>query len=581
MIDCFIRTARALCLIVSALIAMFASTVHASGDFALIDQNGQFHQLSRYVEEDAVIMLVVADEGPTSQRAMISLQQVRQQVAQRSPDADLAYLLLYAAADPERAMVQAMADALGIDFPLLIDAAQIVLATLDVQRVGEIFMLDPGSQDVIYQGALGAPETGGIEQAEALQQAIADVLAGNAVTAPAVTASGPEIGYRYQRQLQAQPISYQHDIAPLLQRRCAHCHVEEGLAPWAMNRHLMILGWSPMIREVVMTRRMPPGQIDGYVGNWQQTHELPPDELAMLIHWIDQGAPQDGDVDPLADATTQTDAWPLGEPDLIVEVPAQELPATGVVDFLLESAELSLPENKWLRAVAYDVGDKSVLHSLMIYARDADAPVSSQTDLIDPQVADYVSIFVPGERVDAFPEGSAFLLEANRDLAFKIRYLTSGRETVDRTRIGLYFQEQAPKMMVDTLVIANEAISIPAGAAEHREQAISEPLASDVYLSSLSPHAHGRAVSMQLTAVYPGGERELIANVANYNFNWQLTYRLQQPLLLPAGTRLQAETVYDNSLANPLNADPGVPVQWGVSDRDEMFNHYVRYLRPR
>lgn len=581
MIDCFIRTTRALCLIVPALIAMFASTVHASGDFALIDQHGQFHQLSRYAEDDAVIMLVVADEDPVSQRAMISLQQVRQQVAQRLPDANMAYLLLYAEADPERASVQAMADAQGIDFPVLIDAAQIVLATLGVQRVGEVFMLDPGSQDVMYQGALGAPEEEGLEELEALQQAIADVLSGNAVTAETVAASGPEIDYKYQRQLQAQPISYQHDIAPLLQRRCAHCHVEEGLAPWAMNRHLMILGWSPMIREVVMTRRMPPGQIDGYVGDWQQTHELPSDELAMLIHWIDQGAPQDGDVDPLADATAETDSWPLGEPDLIVDVPAQELPATGVVDFLLESAELSLPENKWLRAVAYDVGDKSVLHSLMIYAREASAPVSSQTDLIDPAVSEYVSIFVPGERVDAFPEGSAFLLEANRDLAFKIRYLTSGRETVDRSRIGLYFQPEAPRMTVDTLVIANEAISIPAGAAEHRERAISEPMPSDVYLSSLSPHAHGRAVSMQLTAVYPDGERELIANVANYNFNWQLTYRLRQPLLLPAGTRLEAETVYNNSLANPLNADPDVSVQWGVSDADEMFNHYVRFLRPR
>jgi hypothetical protein len=217
----------------------------------------------------------------------------------------------------------------------------------------------------------------------------------------------------------------------------------------------------------------------------------------------------------------------------------------------------------------------------MIYARDAAAPVATDTDLIDPEVSEYVSIFVPGERVDAFPDDAAYLLESNRNLAFKIRYLTSGRETVDRTRIGLYFQDEAPGMMVDSIVIANESINIPAGAAEHREMAQSDPLVSDVYLSSLSPHAHGRAKSMQLTAVYPGGDRELIANVANYNFNWQLTYRLRQPLLLPAGTRLEAETVYDNSLANPLNADPSVSVQWGLSDQDEMFNHYVRILRPR
>jgi hypothetical protein len=578
MYHCF---SRALRIAVLALAGMLAGSAYANGDFALLDQHGHFHQLSRYAEHDAVVILVAAADDQTSSRAVASLTQVRQNLVQQSPDENFVFLLLFADADPDRAVVQSMAEEQGIDLPVLIDEAQIVLTTLDARQLGEVFVLDPGSQDVIYRGALGASGDEGAAQASTLQQTLGEIRAGRSVTVEAVAATGPEIDYRYQRQLQAQSISYQNDIAPLLQRRCAHCHVEQGLAPWAMNRHLMVMGWSPMIREVVITRRMPPGQIDGYIGDWQQTHELPPEELAMLIHWIDQGAPQDGNVDPLAEPAADVATWPLGEPDLIVEVPEQVLPATGVVDFLLESADLSLLEDRWLRAVAYDVGDKSVLHSLMIYARDAAAPVATDTDLIDPEVSEYVSIFVPGERVDAFPDDAAYLLESNRNLAFKIRYLTSGRETVDRTRIGLYFQDEAPGMMVDSIVIANESINIPAGAAEHREMAQSDPLVSDVYLSSLSPHAHGRAKSMQLTAVYPGGDRELIANVANYNFNWQLTYRLRQPLLLPAGTRLEAETVYDNSLANPLNADPSVSVQWGLSDQDEMFNHYVRILRPR
>ncbi len=577
----YYRFSRTLQVVALLLTGMFAVNAHASGDFALLDQHGQFHQLSRYAEHDAVVMLVIAADEPTSSRAMAALQQVRQQLTRQAPDARVPFFLLYGEADPERAAVQAMAETQGIDFPVLLDDAQIVLTTLAAQQLGEVFILDPGSQDVLFRGALGASGADGEMQRGQVQQALADILTGNSIASEAMTASGPDIDYHYRRQLEAQPISYQNDIAPLLQRRCAHCHVEQGLAPWAMNRHLMVLGWSPMIREVVITRRMPPGQIDGYVGDWQQTHELPPEELAMLIHWIDQGAPQDGDVDPLAEPAADLASWPLGEPDLVVDVPEQALPATGIVDFLLESAELSLSENRWLRAVAYDVGDKSVLHSLMIYARDRDAPVIAEADLIDPEVSDYVSIFVPGERVDAFPEGSAYLLEAGRELAFKIRYLTSGRETVDRTRIGLYFQDEAPEMIVDSIVLANDTINIPAGAAEHREMAHSEPLATDVYLTSLSPHAHGRARSTQLTAIYPDGDRELIANVANYNFNWQLTYRLRQPLLLPAGSRLEAETVYDNSLGNPLNADPTVSVQWGLSDQDEMFNHYVRILRPR
>ncbi|WP_339857817.1 hypothetical protein [Pseudohongiella acticola] len=568
-------------ILILALTGLFAGSVTASGDFALLDHKGQFHQLSRYAEQDAAVILVVSDQDQTSRRALASLQQIRQRLQTDSSANDIVYFLLYAEANPDRRLVQSMVAVQETDVPVLLDDAQIVLATLEAQQLGDVFVLDPGSQEVVYRGGLGAPDDSGDSQTDALTQALTGTLGGSSDVEESARATGPDINYVYQQQLRERTVSYQSEIAPILQRRCAHCHVEEGLAPWAMNRHLMILGWSPMIREVVMTRRMPPGQIDGYVGDWQQTHELPAQELATLIHWIDQGAPQDGEVDPLSEAKPETEAWPLGEPDLVVDVPAQSLPATGIVDFLLESADLSLSEDKWLRAVAYDVGDKSVLHSLMIYARNEGAPVMSETDLIDPEVSDYVSIFVPGERADEFPANSAYQLQADRDLAFKIRYLTSGRETVDRTRIGLYFQDEAPDMVVETLEIANKNISIPAGAAEHRETALSEPLASDMYLSSLSPHAHGRAKSMQLTAVLPDGERELIANVANYNFNWQLTYRLQQPLLLPAGTRLEAVTVYDNSLANPYNADPDVSVQWGVSDQDEMFNHYVRFLRAR
>lgn len=569
--------------ILTFMLAFMCTSAQASGDFALLDHDGRFHQISRYADQDAVVLLVFQAGDETSSQALDSLLQISEQVRGQSPDAAITYLLINAAADTDRAALQSAVQQQGIDLPVLQDDAQVVLTTLQAEQLAEVFVLNPQSQRLLFRSALGAAQDSeqGRQQREALDSALRAIVAGRPITAEPQQSSAADIDFPYQQALQEQTLSYQHDIAPLLQRRCAHCHVEEGLAPWAMNRHLMVLGWSPMMRETIVTRRMPPGQIDGYVGDWQQTHELPPDELAMLIHWIDQGAPNDDEVDPLTQVPAETDGWPLGEPDLIVEVPEQQLPATGVVDFLVKTAGLSLPEDKWLRAVAYDVGDKSVLHSLMIYARDRDAEISSDADLIDPAHAEFFSIFVPGEAADTFPDGAAYRLSADRDLTFKIRYLTSGRETVDRTRIGFYFQDSEPEMLVRSIDISNQEIEIPPQVAQHRETSQSQALDSEAYLSSFSPHAHGRAASMQLRALFPDGSDVLIANVANYNFNWQLTYRLREPMRLPAGTRLRADTVYDNSLANPLNADPARSVRWGLSDRNEMFNHYVRILQPR
>ncbi len=57
----------------------------------------------------------------------------------------------------------------------------------------------------------------------------------------------------------------------------------------------------------------------------------------------------------------------------------------------------------------------------------------------------------------------------------------------------------------------------------------------------------------------------------NYDFHWQLSYRLAEPRLLKAGTELQAVAWYDNSRNNPHNPDPDSAVRWGDQTYDEMM----------
>jgi hypothetical protein len=56
-----------------------------------------------------------------------------------------------------------------------------------------------------------------------------------------------------------------------------------------------------------------------------------------------------------------------------------------------------------------------------------------------------------------------------------------------------------------------------------------------------------------------------------WDFYWQLSYRLAQPLQLKAGTELQAVATYDNSRNNPHNPDPDAAVRWGDQTYDEMM----------
>jgi peroxiredoxin len=538
----------------------------ASSDFGLLDQHGKFHQLSRYRDSNAVVVLPFSYHDPASLQIAESFSRIFDQLTEHSVQ-----VWLLNASD-ESADIRARENS-PAGLPVLIDSSQTVAKTLEVTVLGELIVLDPGSANIMYRG---------LNNTQELPPVLTELLAArdarrpSRLQEPGSVITGTELHYRFREQFADRQISYQNEIVPLLQARCAFCHVENGLAPWAMNRHLMVLGWSPMMRETVITRRMPPGQIDNSVGSWANTHELSDYEMALLIEWIDQRGPRDGNTDPLAETQPEVPDWPRGQPDLIIDVPEQAIPATGNVDFLVKRTSLDIPQDKWLSAVSYKVGDKSVLHSLLVYAVDKSLQTNDADELIAQDNADYISVYVPGETDDVFAENSGYLLAADKDLVFKLRYLTSGRETIDRTQIGFYFHDTEPNMQLYTLAMEKPDFLIPANTTEHLETLTSEPLSHDVWLESYSPHAHSRGKSMSLTVIYPDGSEEQLINVANFNYNWQLAYRASALKRIPEGSVFRAETVYDNSASNPFNPAPESDALQGYQFDSEMFSHFIR-----
>jgi mono/diheme cytochrome c family protein len=83
---------------------------------------------------------------------------------------------------------------------------------------------------------------------------------------------------------------YTTEVAPIIAENCAACHREGGIAPFAFNSSQMLVGWSPMIREVLLTKRMPPGQIDPYVGEFKNSMILTIEETQTIVDWIDSGS---------------------------------------------------------------------------------------------------------------------------------------------------------------------------------------------------------------------------------------------------------------------------------------------------
>jgi hypothetical protein len=346
-----------------------------------------------------------------------------------------------------------------------------------------------------------------------------------------------------------------------------------------MSNHSMVRGWSAMMREVVMTRRMPPGQIDGHVGReFEDIAGLTAEEKQQLIHWIDAGAPIDGESDPLTELAFENSRFGLGEPDLVYTVPAQTIPATGVIDYRYVPVELDLDRDIWVRAMEFVPGDRQVLHHVIAYVSSpADKTVRGRQT--GAARGESVGGFAPGRQPDEFQDNSGRLIRKGSSLLLQMHYTTSGKETVDETEVGIFIHEEAPTYVMSGGVAGQRRFLIPAHTKEHKLEG-EQLVERDAYLYEMTPHMHFRGKYMSYTAEYPDGTSELLLSVPKYEFNWQFSYRLKEPLFLPAGTRLVARGAMDNSDRNPGNPDPSKPVHFGLQTMHEMFFGFttLRYV---
>jgi mono/diheme cytochrome c family protein len=529
-------------------------------DFLLADQNLFGRQLYRMGQDKAVVLVTYASGDKQIHADAPALMALKAAYAGKGVE----MLAVASRLGERRDPVIADAKAAGLDMPILFDYEQLVGEELGVTRAAEVIVIDPRGWTIAYRG----PVAGANAAVDAL-------VAGQKVALTSREAAGQLIAFpdRAQANTYAK-ISYAKTIAPIVEARCATCHQPGGIGPMSLISYEQVKGFSPMIREVIRTHRMPPYQLDETVGAFQDDGRLSPDQMKTLVHWIDAGAPRGAGDDPLKKANFKSPDWPLGKPDKIVEIPAVKIPASGVLDYQYPSVKNVMTEGRWLKASAYQISDRQSVHHIL----SGVAPSDTEGATFAGPFTTLLYAFVPGVGYQTAPEGSAVWVPAGSGLAFQAHYTTYGKATTESTKLGLYFlpKGEEPKYPRRAHGILDNSIEITAGEAEHKEIAYVE-LPKDAVIYGFTPHSHKRGVSANVSIRYPNGREEMLLAMPRYNFNWQGDYLLAKPLLAPAGSKIITHWVYDNSANNPENPDATKTVYWGEQSFEEMLAVYFIY----
>jgi len=385
-------------------------------------------------------------------------------------------------------------------------------------------------------------------------------------------------------------VTFNKDVLPVLQKNCQSCHRPGEVAPMSLMNYSDARPWAKAIKTAVVSGKMPPWFADAKVGHFKNNRMLSAADIQTLTAWADNGAPE-GDAKDKPAALAFESGWNI-KPDVIVEMPKPfQLPASGTINYKFVLVKTNFDRDMWIESAEMRPGNNEVLHHGKVWVRPPGShwlenaipgeayESETQRDIIGRNGAeegnDILGKFNPGLGAQNFNvEGSAKFLPKGSDLVFELHYTTNGKPTSDASKIGLVLAKNAPQRRY-FFHAGPTATNLSIPARDGNAEVVSElTLDQEAKLVYAQPHMHLRGKDFELRVIYPTGETETVLK-GLWNFEWQMGYELEKPLLLPKGTRLVAISHFDNSANNRFNPDPAVRVVWGPQNWDEMSNVFI------
>ena len=438
------------------------------------------------------------------------------------------------------------------------------------------------------------------------------MLAGKPISKPTTPAVGCFIG-RVHKPAATGTVTFAKDVARIFNKHCVECHRPGEIGPFSLTSYEEAIGWADTIDEVVRQGRMPPWHADPKYGHFANDSRLTAEEKKTIADWVQAGTPE-GDPKDTPAPPTFAEGWRIPKPDVVFTIPKPfKVKATGTIDYQFFVIDTGFTEDKWIQAAEVKPSCRAVVHHALIFAQPPSEPLVLNPDAMTPQkgagnrgggprrggnrpgggrrggprggngdggfISKWLAAAVPGARPMWLPEGMAKRVPAGSRLVIQIHYTATGAPQEDQCSIGLVFADpKTVRKEVVTDMVVNPRFEIPPGDPDYKVEA-ERVLEQDEEVLTWMPHTHVRGIGFKYEAIYPDGKKEVLLNVPQYDFNWQNTYVLAEPKLLPKGTTLRGEARYNNSTSNLANPDPTQTVRWGEQTWEEMMiGYYDRTL---
>ena len=563
-----------------------AGAKNAIGKLAFSDLTGKNYSAQDIAAHKASVFLFISGQCPVSNVYTPRMNALAAAYSTR----DVQVFAIYSDRQESASDITHHAKAHGLTFPVVKDSSNVLADRLGARMTPEAIVVDAGGA-VRYRGRIDDNSIATRVGVHDLNAALDAVLAGKPVAHPEMLSIGCAIRRAETPAVAKAGVpTYAHDIAPILRAKCEGCHRPGEVAPFSLQNYTQASAWSADIKRFTGSGQMPPWKPAPGYGVFQEAeaHTLSAAERSAIAKWADNGAPL-GSMKQVPAPRKFVLGWQLGEPDMII-VPekAYHLSADGEDVYRNFVVKSNFTEDRYISAVEVRPGNSAVVHHVIGYIDSYKQSGEYTSEKLEAATQDgqpgYTSFggpgftpsglmggWAPGNDPHFLPEGVGIRIPKGARIVMQVHYHKDGKPETDQTRYGLHFCRGTVQKAVASAFAFNFGFKIPPGDAHYKAEAL-RTVTEDEHVLAVMPHMHLLGKEMKIWATFPDGSEKPMVWIKEWDFNWQGTYYLKEPMALPKGAVVHMTAYFDNSLQNPRNPLKAHPraVTWGEQTTDEM-----------
>lgn len=388
--------------------------------------------------------------------------------------------------------------------------------------------------------------------------------------------------------------TYHRDVKPLVEVKCNGCHVEGGIAPFALDTYALVNQHKAAIKGAVQAGTMPPFPPAKGCTDYLGDRSLSEAQIKTLSDWADAGGPEgDAKDTPVAVEDTRTT---LTRIDRTLKMPVAYTPKLLPDDYRCFLVDWPDTETSYVTGVGVKPGNAAVVHHVIAFLAKPDKVAAFQA-LDDAEEgagwtcfggpgdklggSGWVGAWAPGALGNDYPAGTGIEIPPGSKIVMQVHYNTStAAPAPDQSSIVLKVDKTVEKKAVimpwtDISWVLQGKMEIPAHTADATHSYSADPSAYMDYLAkgiiatgtpfqiySAGLHMHTRGTSAVTKIKRAGGGDECMLDIDRWDFHWQGSYGFEKPKTFNPGDELSLECHWNNPSASTLN--------WGEGTGDEM-----------